>query len=467
MPTHSYHNQFPGYEILGEIGRGNARVLKARNQLTGEIVAIKHFPANTDEETIRRFRRESEIMTSINHPNIVKIKEVNLQGAIPFIVMELIEDGDLRSLLEKRGSLDIPTVISLGLQMADAFEAIHEMGIIHRDIKPENIMCRQRAGEEVNFLLTDFGTAKLREQSNTLTGTSMMTYEYASPEQFENPKSVTAATDYYSMGVILYECLAGCVPFMLADALAPFIQKVLSSSPPVLKLPAGGFLPTELNSLIVGLLAKNYQVRIKEPATVHAMLQQAEVGGPVENEENTAASFIKEEETGKIQNGQSKRSIYYPAMNRLAVLLGIAPLVTLLLVLFAVAIREPPKYNESISGNSPYLESASAPPVGATEALLKLDSSKLNVDTIKKSIQPLPHFDRVKYDNGKYVGQFHEIQENGKYQWKNGGKYVKDWPNVFVNGKGINFNENGNIYKGKWMSGRGWSTVFVNGKPNN
>src|ERR1700740_3261641 len=101
MATERFEHNFPGYEILAQLGRGNARVLKARNQVTGELVAIKHFAFNTDADTLKRFQRESEIMKVLKHPNIVKIKEVRLEAQLPYIVMELIEGGDLRNLLKQ------------------------------------------------------------------------------------------------------------------------------------------------------------------------------------------------------------------------------------------------------------------------------------------------------------------------------------------------------------------------------
>lgn len=281
MSTSSFNSYFPGYDILGEISRSNARVLKARHQHTGELAAIKHFNLSTDAETIRRFQRESEIMTSIRHPNIVKIREVRLEAELPYVVMDFIEGGDLRSLLKKKGSLDVTTVIRLGLQMMQAFQAIHEHGIIHRDIKPENIMFRQLPSDELHFLLTDFGIAKLREQSNTVTGTSLMTYEYGSPEQFLDPRSVSAATDYYAIGIVLYECLAGRVPFVLGeDGVYPFTQKVIHSSPPDLKLPSGEFIPSQLVTLVNGLLAKKQDERIKDAVTIKRMLKLADLEEP-------------------------------------------------------------------------------------------------------------------------------------------------------------------------------------------
>src|SRR5438093_757703 len=105
MATSIFKEYFKGYEILGEIGRGNARVLKARHLESGSLVAIKHFAFNTNPDTLRRFQRESEIMKSIQHDHIVKIVDVHLDAELPYIVMQLIEGGDVRRLLKDRGTL--------------------------------------------------------------------------------------------------------------------------------------------------------------------------------------------------------------------------------------------------------------------------------------------------------------------------------------------------------------------------
>ncbi|MVM31217.1 protein kinase [Spirosoma sp. HMF4905] len=279
MPTVSVNTHFPGYEIIGELGRSNARVLKARHLATGDLVAIKHFALNTDAETLRRFRLESQLMTDIRHPNVVRVREVQLDMPMPFIVMDWIEGGNLRSLLTEREYLDVPASIRLGQQMAEAFKAIHSRGIIHRDIKPENILFRVLPSEEIHFLLTDFGVARLREQTQTMTGQSLMTYEYASPEQFDNPRSVDVATDYYSLGVVLYESLSGRVPFAMTDSagMATFMGQVLRTPPPDLQLPSGQYLPPSLNTLLDWMLVKNPAERLSDVTELVLLLGQANV----------------------------------------------------------------------------------------------------------------------------------------------------------------------------------------------
>ncbi|MGV3560796.1 serine/threonine-protein kinase [Larkinella arboricola] len=278
MPTVSVNTHFPGYEIIGEIGRSNARVLKARHLASGELVAIKHFALNTDAETLRRFRLESELMTNIRHPNVVSVREVALDLAMPFIVMEWVEGGSLRTLLKEKGHLDVAGTIRLGLQMAEAFKAIHPQGIIHRDIKPENILYRLLPSGEYHFLLTDFGVARLREQTQTMTGQSLMTYEYASPEQFDNPRGVDVSTDYYSLGVVLYECLAGRVPFAMTDSagIASFMNQVLRTDPPAL-ITSEPYLPPSLETLINWMLTKDPAQRLSDGNELRLLLGQANV----------------------------------------------------------------------------------------------------------------------------------------------------------------------------------------------
>jgi serine/threonine protein kinase len=278
MATSIFREYFKGYEILGEIGRGNARVLKARHLVSDNLVAIKHFAFNTDADTLRRFQRESEIMKSIQHDHIVKIVDVHLDAELPYIVMQLIEGGDVRRLLKENGTLEVDTVIQLAEHMTDALDAIHAKGVVHRDIKPENIMYRRLPNGELHFLLTDFGIAKLREQTNTVTGSSMLTYEYASPEQFSQARTVSTPTDYYSLGVVLYECLSGSVPFAYNDEdLLWHINRVIECPIPEPHLPTDRFLPPSLLQLLHGLMAKQAVHRLNDTAHVRQLLQQAAV----------------------------------------------------------------------------------------------------------------------------------------------------------------------------------------------
>lgn len=279
MSTVRFNTHFPGYDVLGEINRSNARVLKARHIATGDLVAIKHFALNTDADTLRRFERESQIMTQITHPNIVRVREVRLEADLPYIVMDYVEGGSVRQLLTEQGHLPVDTTIRLGLQMLDAFRLIHAQGIVHRDVKPENILYHRLASGELHFLLTDFGVARLHEQPVTVTGQSLMTYEYAAPEQFDNPRQVDETADYYALGVVLYECLTGKVPFAMRDegGLVTFMNTVLTTPPPAPVLPSGQPIPDSMATLLQQLLAKKPAERMHNPSAVKLALKQAEV----------------------------------------------------------------------------------------------------------------------------------------------------------------------------------------------
>ena len=281
MATVSFNTHVPGYEVLAELGRGNARVLKARHLSSGDLVAIKQYAFVTDADTLRRFERESQIMTQIDHPNIVRVREVQLDAALPYVVMDFVEGGDLRGLLRQEGTLSLPMTIRLGLQLMGAFRAMHPMHVVHRDIKPENVLYRRLASGELHFLLTDFGIAKLRadDGARTRTGQSLMTYEYAAPEQFDNPRQVDEAADYYALGVVLYECLTGKVPFVLHEeaGLAQFMQQVLTAPMPEPVSPSGQSLPPSLAALLSSLLVRNPAGRLRNTDQLELLLEQSRV----------------------------------------------------------------------------------------------------------------------------------------------------------------------------------------------
>ena len=281
MPTVSFNTHLPDYEVLAELGRGNARLLKARHIPTGDLVAIKQYAFAADADTLRRFERESQLMTQINHPNVVRVREVHLGAALPYVVMDFVEGGDLRGLLRQQGHLDIPTTIRLGLQLTGAFRAMHPLQVVHRDVKPENVLYRRLVSGELHFLLTDFGIAKLRadDSTRTRTGQSLMTYEYAAPEQFDNPRQIDEAADYYALGAVLYECLTGHVPFVLHDekGLGGFMQQVLTAPIPAPVLPSGQPLPPSLTTLLMSLLARSPQTRLHNPDHLELLLEQSRV----------------------------------------------------------------------------------------------------------------------------------------------------------------------------------------------
>ena len=200
------------YEILSKIGEGGmADVFKARQKTLNRIIALKVIHQNLvhDREFLDRFHREAKIASSLNHPNIVSIYDEGIENGVHYIAMEYLEDGDLHSRLKKKGRLSVEETKEIIIPIADALDHAHNKNVIHRDIKSGNILFT-RTGRPV---LTDFGIAHAASGTRlTQTGSIIGTPEYMSPEQAEG-KELDHRSDLYSLGVVVYECLTGEVPF--------------------------------------------------------------------------------------------------------------------------------------------------------------------------------------------------------------------------------------------------------------
>lgn len=215
--------QIGRYTILKEIGRGGmGEVYLAEDTALCRRIALKILPSlfTTDEERVRRFQQEARSASALNHPNILTIHEIGKVGSTYFMATEFIEGQTLRDRLCK-STVHLPEALELATQTASALVAAHEAGLVHRDIKPENIMLRPDGLVKV----LDFGLVKLSEEGrdvetapiirqtvDTNAGMVMGTASYMSPEQARG-SSVDARTDIWGLGVVLYEMIAGRVPF--------------------------------------------------------------------------------------------------------------------------------------------------------------------------------------------------------------------------------------------------------------
>ncbi|MFC7440121.1 protein kinase domain-containing protein [Laceyella putida] len=200
------------YQVLGRIGGGGmAVVYKGKDLLLDRYVAIKvmNRSFSHDQDSVRRFIREAKAAASMSHANIVNVYDVGREDSIYYMVMEYVKGPSLMDMIQKRGRFEPKETIEIAIQICEGLHHAHQKGIIHRDIKPHNILVAP--GNQ--YKVTDFGISYFpRVSAITQTGYVMGSVHYFSPEQASGAK-VSAASDLYSVGVVLYEMLTGRVPF--------------------------------------------------------------------------------------------------------------------------------------------------------------------------------------------------------------------------------------------------------------
>jgi serine/threonine protein kinase len=200
------------YRLDHLIGSGGmAQVWEATDAVLGRKVAVKvlHPHLGVDEAFVRRFRQEAIAAARLNNPGIVGVYDTCTDGGHEAIVMELLDATTLRQLIDERGALDPDTTLRIGLRLLDALEAAHRAGLVHRDVKPSNILLCN----DGRVKIADFGIAKADDQTElTREGSLIGTASYLAPEQLTGGP-VDARADLYSLGLVLYECLTGRVPF--------------------------------------------------------------------------------------------------------------------------------------------------------------------------------------------------------------------------------------------------------------
>jgi TonB family protein len=267
------------YEILEEAGRGGmAVVYKATQKNLGRTVALKVLQQHLvyDREFLDRFHREARESAHLSHPNIVTVYDEGIENGVHFIAMEYLDGTDLHTLIEQRGPLSGSEAKKIILPIVEALGYAHEAGLIHRDVKSGNIILIQKTNKPV---LMDFGIAHAVAGTKlTQSGTVIGTPEYMSPEQADG-KEVDSRTDIYSLGVVLYECLTGEVPFRGNNPLT-VINKTLHEEP---KRPGEirGAIPTELENVVLRCLAKDPTQRYQTCEKMARALEGGERRSPI------------------------------------------------------------------------------------------------------------------------------------------------------------------------------------------
>jgi beta-lactam-binding protein with PASTA domain/tRNA A-37 threonylcarbamoyl transferase component Bud32 len=275
------------YRILRKLGAGGmANVYLAEDEELGRRVAIKILNDRyaNDELFIERFRREAKSAAALSHPNIVSIYDRGEAEGTYYIAMEVIEGRSLKELILTRGPLPIPQAIAYTLEILDALRFAHRHGIIHRDVKPHNILV---GGERLK--VTDFGIARAGASQMTEAGSIMGTAQYLSPEQARGAP-VTASSDLYSVGIVLYEMLTGKVPFS-GDSAIEIAMKHLNELPkPPSKIRPE--IPPDLDQVVLRALAKAPEDRYQTAEEFAEDLHRVEAGLPLAPETSDAATAL-------------------------------------------------------------------------------------------------------------------------------------------------------------------------------
>jgi serine/threonine protein kinase len=260
------------YEIMERIGGGGmAIVYRALDTLLNRSVSIKILRSQfvTDEDFVRRFRREAQAAASLSHPNIVNIYDVGTEGEIYYIVMEYVDGRTLKEIIQERGPLPVEEAIEIAKQICHALQHAHEHNIVHRDIKPHNVLI----SKEGRVKVTDFGIARaITSNTMTHTGSVLGSVHYFSPEQARG--GITdVKSDIYSLGVVLYEMVTGELPFSGESPITVALKHLQDYFVEPRQL--NPKIPQSVENIILKALAKDPHVRYPSSRDMYHDLENA------------------------------------------------------------------------------------------------------------------------------------------------------------------------------------------------
>lgn len=269
------------YQVDSVLGEGGmAVVYKCFHKQMERIVVIKVMQGwlLSSKNSLERFEREYKITAKLNHPNIVSVYDVGfLNGNEPYIVMEYIKGEALADRIARQGDLPLPTVANIAIQICRGLQEAHTQNIIHRDLKPDNILLQENSDRPDWVKIVDFGISHFAAgESKRLTKTGRMvgTPEYISPEQLRD-QPIDARTDLYSLGIILYEMLAGTVPFTAETAEAVLMKHLLSDVPSLTEYRDDIADDSPFGLIVHKLLQKNPSERYDTATEVRLDIEQA------------------------------------------------------------------------------------------------------------------------------------------------------------------------------------------------
>lgn len=259
------------YEVRRVLGIGGmGAVYEAKHAYTGRRVAVKVLGPDfaSSHEAVERFLQEAQAPSSIGHPNIVEVLDAGEDPDVGlYVVLEYLDGEDLESAVE-RGTIGLPALLNVVLQLLDALGAAHARGFVHRDIKPANIFLTKNRDGTLRAKLLDFGIAKNTARGLTVGNVVMGTPHYMAPEQVSNFARATASSDLYSIGCMAFEMFTGAVPFD-HEELMPLLMLHLREPAPLLRSRAP-HVPASLEAVVASLLAKDPAAR---PASCEALSQ--------------------------------------------------------------------------------------------------------------------------------------------------------------------------------------------------